>query len=191
MPDRGIAKGPEQWKRASTHNGGMELDIMEHLSGWGIYRFNQAFHWDGYGPGHKAVGSTWVYTEADKDDFIVIGMLWLPGVVVYYSNGQEIGRFESERVCDQQSMAFFYMVSGGWANTPLDDDELADPAFSKDFVVDYFRVWQRNDLATPADGFQPNDGRWRLQSNDNPGMQITEEMRRAAAQRNARAPRTR
>ncbi len=164
MPDRGIAKGPEQWKRASTDNGGMELDIMEHLSGWGRYRFNQAFHWDGYGDKHKAVGSTWAYIEADKDDYITIGMLWLPGLIVYYSNGQELGRFENERVCDQQSNLIFYMVSGGWANTPLDDEELADPKISKDFAIDYVRVWQRNDLATPEDGPKPNDGRPKMHS---------------------------
>ena len=184
-PDRGIAAGPEQWKRASTHNGGMEFDIMEHLSGWGPYRFNQAFHWDGYGNEHKAVGSAWAYTDADKDDYITIGMLWLPGFAAYYQNGREMGRWEDERVSDTQQMIFFYMVSGGWANTPLDDDELADPKINSDFTVDYFRVWQRNDLATPADGYQPNDGNPRIQSNANPGMQVTDAMRAEAAKRNA------
>ena len=33
------------------------------------------------------------------------------------------------------------MVSGGWANEPLDDDELPD-----EFQIDWFRVWQRTDL---------------------------------------------
>jgi len=190
MPDRGIARGPEQWRRAATENGGMEFDIMEHLSGWGPYRFNQGFHWDGYGAGHKAVGSTWAYVEADKDDFITIGMLWLPGLAIYYSNGRELGRWESERVCNVQSMVFFYMVSGGWANTPLDDDELADPKVNSDFVIDYFRVWQRNDLRSDADGYQPNDGRWRLQSNATEThtpellLRVTDAMREEAKRRN-------
>ena len=48
MPDRGAAAGP-QWKRSDTGNGGMELDIMEHLTRWGPYRYNVALHFDGYG----------------------------------------------------------------------------------------------------------------------------------------------
>ena len=172
MPDRGESRGPEQWKRASSgkntseqtrapgeEQGGMEFDIMEHLSGWGVYRFNQAFHWDGYGKDHKGVGSTCVYVQADKEGFITVGMLWLPGQVIYYNNGKEIGRWENERVCDVQSNIILYMVSGGWANTPLRDDKLPD-----DFVVDYVRVWQRADLATPEDGFKQNDGRPKMHS---------------------------
>src|SRR5690606_34721864 len=44
MPDRGEELGP-QWKRADTANGGMEFDILEHLTRWGPYRYNIAFHW--------------------------------------------------------------------------------------------------------------------------------------------------
>ena len=169
MPDRGHPV--ERWTRSSTHDGGMELDIMENLSGWGRYRFNQAFHWDGYNEGHKSVGSAWVYVEADKDDFITIGMLWLPGLCVYYSNGAEIGRWEDPRVCSVQSRILLTLGSGGWANTPLDDTQLPDA-----FVIDYLRVWQRNDLATPQDGHKPNKGLlwhdyemgWQPSSNPNP-----------------------
>ena len=151
MPDRGHPIN--RWVRSGTHDGGMELDIMENLSGWGRYRFNQAFHWDGYEAGHKSAGSAWVYVEADKDDFITIGMLWLPGLCVYYSNGVEIGRWEDPRVCSVQSYLLLTLTSGGWANTPLDDAQLPD-----DFILDYLRVWQRDDLATPQDGPKPNKG---------------------------------
>ena len=159
MPDRGGVNTPEghkdnpQWKRANTGNGGMEFDIMEHLTGWGPYRFNFAFHWDGYGKEHKALGTSNAYVPADKDGFMTIGMLWLPGKAVYYGNGVEIGRWESDRVCTVQSYPILYMVSGGWANVPLDPSKL--PA---DFVIDYIRVWQRADLASPEDGPKPNDG---------------------------------
>ena len=51
MPDRGPETAP-RWKREQTTNGGMEFDIMEYLSGWGPYRYNVAFHWDGYGKNH-------------------------------------------------------------------------------------------------------------------------------------------
>lgn len=141
MPDRGPAAGPEQWKRTDTHKGGMEFDIMEHLTAWGPYRFNIACHWDGYQKGHRAIGSSAVYMPADAEGYITVGLLWLPGVYAIYGNGMELARWESERVANVPAHIFFYMVSGGWANEPLDDDELPD-----DFTIDWFRVWQRDDL---------------------------------------------
>ena len=156
MPDRGGNPDPKinpQWKRASTSDGGMEFDIMEFLSGWGPYRFNMAFHWDGYGKEHKATGTSNSYVPADAEGFITIGMLWTPGCAIYYGNGKEIARWENERICNVQSYPILYMVSGGWANTPLNREQL--PA---DFVIDYIRVWQRADLASPEDGPKPNNG---------------------------------
>ena len=152
MPDRGKQLG-EDWKRSDTGNGGMEYDIMEHLTAWGPYRFNMALHWDGYGKEHRSVGTSNAYVPADADGFRTIGMLWTPGEVVFYGNGEEIGRWKNERVSDKQSYIILYMVSGGWANVPLDESCLPDG-----FVIDYVRVWQRGDLATPADGPKPNDG---------------------------------
>jgi hypothetical protein len=45
------------------------------------------------------------------------------------------------------------MVSGGWANVALDASKLPD-----DFYIDYVRVWQRKDLASPEDGPKENSG---------------------------------
>lgn len=140
MPDRGEALGP-QWKRADTKNGGMEFDIMEHLTRWGPYRYNIAFHWDGYDKEHKATGSTAVYTAHDSEGYITAGLLWLPGQAVYYANGQEVARWDNDRISNVPSYPILYMVSGGWDNNALDDSQL--PA---DFTIDYIRVWQRKDL---------------------------------------------
>ena len=141
MPDRGAEKGP-QWIRADTRNGGMEFDVMEHLTAWGPHRFNIACHWDGYGKDHKSVGTSGAYVPADKDGFIVVGFLWQPGKYVVYGNGVEIGRLESSRVCNVPSYIILYMVSGGWANVPLEDDKLPS-----EFEIDWVRVWQQDDLA--------------------------------------------
>ena len=81
------------------------------------------------------------------------GLLWTPGVAVIYNNGKEIFRWENARVSDVQSYLMYDMVSGGWANTRLEDSQLPD-----DFYIDYVRVWQRMDLASPADGPKPNTG---------------------------------
>jgi beta-glucanase (GH16 family) len=141
MPDRGVAAG-EQWKRASTSNGGMELDIMEHLTRWGPYRYNIANHWDGYGKEHKANGTSNAYVGPDKDGFMTCGVLWEPGKVTYYGNGKPVLQWEDARVGSVQSYPILYMVSGGWDNSPLDDSAL--PA---DFEIDWIRIWQRKDLA--------------------------------------------
>ncbi len=145
MPDRGVDKGP-QWVRADTKNGGMEFDILEHLTRWGPHRYNIGIHWDGYQKEHKATGTDRIYAQHDKDGFITAGLLWLPGKAVFYANGVEVARWENERVCNVRSYPILYMVSGGWDNNALDDAQL--PA---DFVIDYIRIWQRKDLASDAD----------------------------------------
>jgi beta-glucanase (GH16 family) len=146
MPDRGPKAGP-QWKRADTGNGGMEFDIMEHLTRWGPYRYNIAMHWDGYKKDHKSVGSGNIYVQPDKDGFITAGLLWTPGSAVYYCNGQVVAEWRNDRISHVPSYAMFDMVTGGWDNDPLDDEQL--PA---DFTIDYIRIWQRADLASELDG---------------------------------------
>jgi len=147
MPDRGPADGA-QWNRADTGNGGMEFDIMEHLTRWGPYRYNIAMHWDGYGKDHKSIGSSQVYLQPDEDGFITCGLLWTPGAATYYCNGKVVARWNSSRICKVPSYPILYLVTGGWDNSPLDDSQL--PA---DFVIDYVRIWQRDDLASPVDGY--------------------------------------
>jgi beta-glucanase (GH16 family) len=146
MPDRGVELGP-QWKRADTGNNGMEFDILEHLTRWGPNRYNIAMHWDGYGKEHKALGSSSVYGQPDKDGFFTAGLLWTPGLAVYYCNGREVLRWENSRISSVPSDLMFTLPMGGWDNSPLDDAKLPD-----DFVIDYVRVWQRKDLASNVDG---------------------------------------
>ncbi|MDR3692735.1 MAG: glycoside hydrolase family 16 protein [Fimbriimonas sp.] len=141
MPERGLSVGPEQWKRQDTANGGMEFDIMEHLTRWGPYRYNIAMHYDGYEKDHKQIGSDRVYVEPDKEGFITCGLLWVPGHVEFFCNGREVLRWESPRVSTVQSDLMFTMPMGGWDNNALNDALL--PA---DFTIDYVRVWQRKDL---------------------------------------------
>ena len=145
MPDRGPAAGAHD-KRQGTGNGGMEFDIMEHLTRWGPHRYNTALHWDGYGKEHKSLGTPTNYVQADKDGFITAGLLWTPGSAIFYSNGRELGRWEDPRVGSVPSSILIEMTTGGWDNNAVDDAQL--PA---DYVIDYVRVWQRKDLASEAD----------------------------------------
>jgi len=149
MPDRGVATDP-QWKRQSTADGGMELDIMEHLTRWGPNRYNMAMHWDGYGKDHKSVGSDRIYVQPDKEGWLTSGLLWTPGSLVFYCNGREVAKWEDPRVANVPGIMMFTLPMGGWDNSSLDDARLPD-----DFVIDYVRVWQRRDLAPDAEGKKP------------------------------------
>ncbi|QNN24476.1 glycoside hydrolase family 16 protein [Planctomycetales bacterium ZRK34] len=140
MPDRGEQAG-DQGARANTAKGGMEFDIMEHLTGWGPLRYNIAMHWDGYGKGHKSTGSDRIYVQPDADGFITAGLLWLPGQATFYANGKVVAEWKNDRVSNVQSYLMFDLVTGGWDNTWLDPSKLPD-----DFVIDYVRCWQRADL---------------------------------------------
>jgi beta-glucanase (GH16 family) len=162
MPDRGLAKFPDglpqvNWQgfkgRTETFNGGMEIDIVEAQSIWGPHRFNIACHWDGYSEEHKKLGTSANYVATDPEGFIVVGMLWLPGSLTFYGNGEEIWNWESPRIIGEQMYVQFQNMLGGWECDPLDDAQL--PA---DFEIDYMRIWQRKDLATPQDGPKPNKG---------------------------------
>jgi beta-glucanase (GH16 family) len=145
MPDR---PGTERKGiRGSTADGGMEFDILEHLSVWGPYRYNVAMHWDGYGKDHKATGSK-IYFQPDKDGYVTAGLLWTPGSAVFYANGAEVLRFDSPRVASVPENIILNMAIGGWDNNHLDPKNLQLPA---DFIINYVRVWQRRDLASDVD----------------------------------------
>jgi beta-glucanase (GH16 family) len=88
--------------------------------------------------------------QADRDGFITPGVLWTPGSVVMYCNGKELWRWEHSRVSNVPSHFIFEVTTGGWDNNAVDDKQL--PA---DYRIDYVRVWQRKDLASSADGYQP------------------------------------
>ncbi|TWT80102.1 Beta-glucanase precursor [Planctomycetes bacterium CA13] len=139
MPDRGSEASTGA--RRSTANGGMEFDIMEHLTRWGPYRYNIAFHWDGYEQDHKSIGTSNVYVQPDEEGFITPGFLWTPGELAFYCNGEIVGRWKDDRVGNIPSYIILYQVVGGWDNDNLDPTSL--PA---DFEIDYVRAWQREDL---------------------------------------------
>lgn len=140
MPDRGGPAGTPQWQRSDTKNGGMEFDIMEHLTRWGVNRYSIANHWNGYGKEHQANGTS-VYYTPDQDGFITSGVLWTPGEVVYFCQGREIGRWKTDRIMNVPAHIIFTLPSGGWDNDRLDDTKLPG-----EFLIDYVRVWQRADL---------------------------------------------
>lgn len=150
MPERGPAEWPK-YRRTDTKDGGMEFDVFEGQSMWGPYRTTFGAHWDAYMKYHKVAGTTAHYNQPDKDGFLTIGMLWTPGHVSVYSQGRKGGSWDSPRIGSVQSYVIFDLLPGGFEYEPLDPATL--PA---DLVIDYVRVWQRKDLASPEDGPKSN-----------------------------------
>ena len=144
MPDRGQGHG-SYWGRQDTKNGGMEIDIMEHLVRFGPFRYNIAMHWDGYQKDHKSVGTERIYCQPDKDGFITSGLLWEPGKLTFYANGRVVGVWQNERVATLPGYLMFTLPTGGWGTFGIVDDAKLPACF----LVDYVRVWQKAEWAEP------------------------------------------
>ncbi|MCE5218482.1 glycoside hydrolase family 16 protein, partial [bacterium] len=139
MPDRGDEAGNQ---RESTSSGGMEFDVLEYLTRYGPYRYNIAWHWDGYGKDHKSIGTERIYVQPDREGFITAGLLWEPGRLTFYANGTALAQWIDARVASVPEYILFTAVSGGWGGNDLTGEGLPD-----DFVLDYVRAWQRSDWA--------------------------------------------
>lgn len=175
FPDRGIDTPPGKWgkinARMETGQGGMEFDVFEHLTTWGPYRSSIGVHWDSYGKHHKTTGVFNCYFQTDEEGYLTMGILWTPGSVVFYQQGRECARWESPRVGSVQASLNFQNITGG-RNTLLGEgasnhslllqnftgEDMDDTKLPDDLTLDYVRVWQRKDLASPEDGPKPNEG---------------------------------
>ncbi|MBR2940293.1 MAG: hypothetical protein IKC14_03180, partial [Kiritimatiellae bacterium] len=73
--------------------------------------------------------------------------------LTFYGNGEPFWTWESPRVMSVPAYIQFQNQIGGWECDPLDAAK-----FPSDFEIDYIRIWQRDDLATPGEGRQPNAG---------------------------------
>ena len=144
MPDRGPAAGPEGWKRESTKDGGMEIDILEHLTEWGPGRNNVAAHWDGYDADHKQWGTTNVYYGPTRDGWHTWDLLWEPGKLTWYTDGIKKAEFASTRIGSVPAYLILNVQMGGWATRDVDEAKLPDY-----MEIDYVRAWQLKNRMKP------------------------------------------
>ncbi|WPJ95202.1 glycoside hydrolase family 16 protein [Coraliomargarita algicola] len=140
MPDRGEESGLGKWERRTTanaHGQGMEIDILEYLTEWGRGRNNVATHWDGYGENHKSWSYSHMYYGPTPDGWHTFGLLWEPGKLSWYIDGQLKCVWENERIIDVPSYLILNLQMGRWATKDVDRASLPDY-----FKVDYVRAWQ-------------------------------------------------
>tara|TARA_R100000027_G_scaffold67501_1_gene66578 strand:+ start:2631 stop:5588 length:2958 start_codon:yes stop_codon:yes gene_type:complete len=140
MPERGEASGLDKWQRRTTANRngkGMEIDILEYLTEWGRGRNNVATHWDGYGDDHKSWSYSHMYYGPTPDGWHTFGLLWEPGKLSWYIDGQLKCVWENERIIDVPSYLILNLQMGRWATKDVDRASLPDY-----FKIDYVRAWQ-------------------------------------------------
>jgi len=141
MPDRAPGATGD---RETTKDGGMEFDILEHLTEWGPGRYNTAVHWDGYGKDHKSWGNNQNYYGRTADGWHTWGMLWEPGKVTWYCDGVKKADFANTHVGSVPDDFILDVQMGGWATKNVDDAHLPDY-----LQIDYVRAWQLKERLAP------------------------------------------
>lgn len=134
MPDRGVG---DQKTRTDTHNGGMEVDVLEELSNWGPGRYNIGLHWDGYKEDHKMTYTNKNYYGPTPDDWHVFGVLWEPGKYTFFCDGLKMGEWANERVGSVPSYIICNVEMRGQSTKEIEDGKLPDY-----YKIDYIKAWQ-------------------------------------------------
>ena len=135
---RGKGLWPAFWL---LHNGNdlrrPEIDVMEMLGDNTRLVYQTYHYYDGGNlrstPSFRAPGPDYA------DDFHTFGMLWEPGRIIWYVDGNEANRYESGDVSDEDMYLLVNLAIGGaWAGSP--DGGTSFPA---DFEIDYIRAYQQ------------------------------------------------
>ena len=102
----------------------------------------EIFHTYKYQDENDDVQSTGVLTSGGDDfsaDFHTFAVEWSPGELVFYIDGIEFQRVESENIASQDMYMILNLAVGGWF--PGSPDETT--TLPAEFVIDHVRVYQR------------------------------------------------
>ena len=123
------------------HNGNdrrrPEIDVMEMLGDNSRLVYQTYHHYDNGNlrstPSYRAPGPDYA------DGFHTFGMLWEPGKITWYVDGNETNSYESGNVSDEDMYLLVNLAVGGfWAGSP--DGSTSFPA---QYQIDYIRAYQR------------------------------------------------
>lgn len=126
-----------------------EIDIVEYLgeNPFGDERAFQTYHYRDVVHQNTLSTPTMSYprTEGkfgdvkDLDGFHTYSVLWEPGLVVWYIDGEEIQRLTGPQISRQSMNIILYLVTGSaWAPQPADN-----ATFPFDIEIDYVRAYKR------------------------------------------------
>lgn len=135
---RGKGLWPAFWLLHDTNNGRRpEIDVMEML-GDNTRLVYQTYHYYDNGslrstPSYRAPGPDYA------SGFHTFGMLWEPGSISWYVDGNRVNRYQSGNVSNEDMYLLVNLALGGsWAGNP--DGSTPFPA---DFEIDYIRAYQQ------------------------------------------------
>ncbi|MBQ3087495.1 MAG: glycoside hydrolase family 16 protein [Clostridia bacterium] len=125
---------------------GTEIDIFE-SDCYGDRQENAVtsnLHFDGYGEMHQAMGAKKFLIKGNPyEEFNTYGLEWNENEYIFYINGKETFRTDFGGVSQNEEYLILSLELGGEnavPNTQMNTQE------SYEFVVDYVRVYQYNDL---------------------------------------------
>ena len=121
-----------------------EIDVLEYIGARPNKTYQTYHYYDSnrarWNTGEKQSTPTMeaVFTEDLSNGFHTYAVLWEPGFVVWYIDGQEVRRLSGARISDEPMNIIVQLVMGSeWIGTP---DPASVPAV---FEIDYIRAWQR------------------------------------------------
>jgi len=129
---------------------GTEVDIMESAF-YGRKPFNNVvycnLHYDGYGDEHRGKQVARTYVKGNPyEEFNTYGLEWNENEYIFYLNGMEYARSDFGGVCQNPLYLILSVEMSGADAVPSDRENAANEALESDFVVDYVKVYQYNDL---------------------------------------------
>ncbi|MFK7856645.1 MAG: family 16 glycosylhydrolase [Granulosicoccus sp.] len=121
-----------------------EIDILEYIGSRPDKAYQTYHYYDSnrarYASGEKHSSPTMEYSAGPdlSSGFHTYGVLWEPGLIIWYIDGIETRRLTGPRVSDEPMNIIAHLVIGSeWIGAP---DEATLPAV---FEIDYIRAWQK------------------------------------------------
>ena len=129
---------------------GTEVDIMESAF-YGRKPFNNVvycnLHYDGYGEEHRGKQVCWAYVKGNPyEEFNTYGVEWNENEYIFYINGMEYARSDFGGVCQNPLYMILSVEMSGADGVTSGRDNSANPDLETEFLVDYVKVYQYNDL---------------------------------------------
>ena len=136
---------------------GTEIDVVETFHSWrpapyGPHGFNNAWHWNGYGPNHTATSRGHDYYSTGVNiydgEFHTFAVEWTPSYYIFFLNNVEIARHRDgdvtnvgvNRISQNPNYLKFSIEAASWASGHNYDGSLMERPYGE-FRVDYVNVW--------------------------------------------------
>jgi beta-glucanase (GH16 family) len=121
-----------------------EIDVLEYIGSTPNKAFQTYHYYDSnrarWATGEKQSTPTMESTSSENlsSGFHTYAVLWEPGFVVWYIDGQEVRRLSGARISDEPMNIIVQLVMGSeWIGSP------AASAIPAVFEIDYIRAWQK------------------------------------------------